>query len=179
MGAPLRSLAPVVSIRAISAVWDRSTASGNDLLVLLALADYVGKDDDHCWPSQESIANKTRLSLSTVRRSLRSLEALGEVVTGPHAGPRYENARRPLNTYRLTLIAGQSDRSKPVRSAQIAGQIGEVSRSAVTGRTGSNREGTPASTQKCSKRGHEHATVTARLGCTACRFENLGPAGEA
>ena len=174
-----------MSLRATSAVWARSKAAGNDLLVLLALADYVGRDDDYCWPSQESLAEKTRLSLSTVRRCVRSLEKLGEIVTGPNQGPRYENARRPLNTYRLAVMAGylegiqggQSDRSttsKPVKSGQITGQNGSDNRSAVTSITGSNGEGKAAGAQRsCPRPGHEHAPVSARYGCTACRVDML------
>lgn len=49
---------------------------GQRSLVLLALADQAN-DEGLCWPSQEKLAPKARQSVSTLRRSLRSLEKWG------------------------------------------------------------------------------------------------------
>src|ERR1700728_467618 len=59
------------------------------LLVLLKLADNANQAGI-CWPSLPEICAKTRLSESTVRRSIQSLEESGHlsVVRGRGAGHR-------------------------------------------------------------------------------------------
>lgn len=59
-------------------VWQHSGAKGNDLLVLLALADNAN-DDGVCWPSLRYLAEKTRLHENTIRSRLKSLRGLGIV----------------------------------------------------------------------------------------------------
>lgn len=59
-------------------VWDRSTHSGGELLVLLALADYAG-EDGVAWPSVRTLARKSRLKERQVQYCLRSLAASGEI----------------------------------------------------------------------------------------------------
>jgi hypothetical protein len=50
-------------------VWANSPTSGNERLVLLALADACSRDDGTgCWPSAATIARKANISDSTVRR---------------------------------------------------------------------------------------------------------------
>jgi hypothetical protein len=73
-----------VSVAATTWVWGDSKAQGADLLVLLALADYA---DEHgnCYASWAKLQSKTRLSRSTVIRSLRRLqesEQLEEIKKG-------------------------------------------------------------------------------------------------
>jgi hypothetical protein len=62
-----------MSVAATTWVWGDSKAQGADLLVLLALADYA---DEHgnCYASWAKLQSKTRLSRSTVIRSLRRLQ---------------------------------------------------------------------------------------------------------
>src|SRR5258708_5321453 len=62
-------------------VWANSRASGNERLVLLALADACSRDDGTgCWPSAATIARKANISDRTVRRVIARLEAEGQVV---------------------------------------------------------------------------------------------------
>ncbi len=73
-----------MSVAATTWVWGDSKAQGADLLVLLALADYA---DEHgnCYASWAKLQSKTRLSRSTVIRSLRRLqesEQLEEIKKG-------------------------------------------------------------------------------------------------
>ena len=50
-------------------IWANSPASGNERLVLLALADACSRDDGTgCWPSAATIARKANISDRTVRR---------------------------------------------------------------------------------------------------------------
>lgn len=76
-----------MSHHATTRAWE-SGAKGNNMLVLLALADYAGGHNDpydYAYPSVPTLAGKTGLSSRTVQRCLRSLA--GEKVikkTGEH-----------------------------------------------------------------------------------------------
>ena len=62
-------------------VWANSPTSGNERLVLLALADACSRDDGTgCWPSAATIARKANISDRTVRRVIARLEAGGHVL---------------------------------------------------------------------------------------------------
>ncbi len=61
-------------------VWANSPTSGNERLVLLALADACSRDDGTgCWPSAATIARKANISDRSVRRVIARLEAAGQV----------------------------------------------------------------------------------------------------
>ena len=61
-------------------VWANSPTSGNERLVLLALADACSRDDGTgCSPSAATIARKASVSDRTVRRVIARLEAGGHV----------------------------------------------------------------------------------------------------
>lgn len=63
-----------MSIDVMNAVW-KSTLEGTcHRFVLLALADRAD-EDGYCWPGITNIMDKTDLSRSSVKRSLRHLEA--------------------------------------------------------------------------------------------------------
>lgn len=61
-----------MSVYISTAVWRHSQASGNTLLVLVALADQAN-DDGECWPKIEQIAKRCKLDRSTVLRHLKKL----------------------------------------------------------------------------------------------------------
>lgn len=65
-----------MSIKMINWVWENSETSGSQRLVLLALADYAD-EDCICWPSQQTIAHKCRLSRDYVKDILADLEKQG------------------------------------------------------------------------------------------------------
>lgn len=73
---------------------------GSEALVLLALADQAN-DEGFCWPSQEKLAPKARQSVSTLRRSLRSLEKMGLLTTITRSSTR----GRRSNLYLLHIGA--------------------------------------------------------------------------
>jgi hypothetical protein len=78
---PARAEAGNVSIAVINWVWTNSPTSGNERLVLLALADACSRDDGTgCWPSAATIARKANLSDRTVRRVIARLEADGHLL---------------------------------------------------------------------------------------------------
>jgi hypothetical protein len=64
-----------MSIAVMNWVWANSPTSGNERLVLLALADACSRDDGTgCWPSTATIARKANISDRTVRRVIARLE---------------------------------------------------------------------------------------------------------
>lgn len=89
---------------------------GSEALVLLALADQAN-DQGFCWPSQQKLAPKARQSVSTLRRSLRSLEKMGLLTTIT----RSSTSGRRSNLY-LLHIGAKPDLS--MRSARTV-NLGE------------------------------------------------------
>lgn len=66
----------------MTAVWERSTARGKHLLVLLALADWAD-DSGWCYPSYASVAKKSRMSRTLAVKLVDELEAAGELGVKP------------------------------------------------------------------------------------------------
>lgn len=62
-----------MSIKLMTAVWDREDVSSTQKLVLLALADWAN-DEGLCWPSIERVAKKSSLKKRAVQLAIRSLE---------------------------------------------------------------------------------------------------------
>lgn len=98
-----------MSVKVMTWVWDHSRSTGMERLVLLAIADSADHDGTNSWPSVSTLAAKTMVSDRTVRRSIRALEALGELLVEVQAGglastPEY---LRP-NLYTV-LVNGGSD----------------------------------------------------------------------
>lgn len=89
-----------MSVRASTWAWSLEEVMGSEALVLLALADQAN-DEGLCWPSQEKLAPKARQSVSTLRRSLRSLEKMGLLTTITRSSTR----GRRSNLYLLHIGA--------------------------------------------------------------------------
>jgi len=66
-----------MSFGATSVAWHHSKATGNDLLVLMAIANYIS--DEGAWPRIQTIAKDARVSERSVYRHLDNLKALGEI----------------------------------------------------------------------------------------------------
>ncbi|WP_163830754.1 helix-turn-helix domain-containing protein [Spartinivicinus ruber] len=65
-----------MSVQAIAWAFTLSNLEPNKKIVLLALADNAN-DQGYCWPAMDTIAEKTSLSRSTVKRHIKSLAKLG------------------------------------------------------------------------------------------------------
>lgn len=65
-------------------VWHHSKAKGIDLLVLMAIANYIS--DDGAFPKVETIAKDARTSSRQAHRSLNTLRDLGEIEWVQKAG---------------------------------------------------------------------------------------------
>jgi hypothetical protein len=64
-----------MSIKIMTAVWDREDLSSTQKLVLLALADWAN-DEGLCWPSIDRVAKKSSLKKRAVQLAIRSLEEM-------------------------------------------------------------------------------------------------------
>lgn len=87
---------------------------GSEALVLLALADQAN-DEGLCWPAQEKLAPKARQSVSTLRRSLRSLEKMGLLTTITRSSTR----GRRSNLYLLHIGAKPDLSMKSARAVSL------------------------------------------------------------
>jgi hypothetical protein len=67
-----------MSIKIMSRVWEQSKQGGSPLLLLLAIADNAN-DAGWCWPSQETLAKKIRMSPKSIPRIARKLQNAGEL----------------------------------------------------------------------------------------------------
>jgi hypothetical protein len=91
-----------MSVQVMGDVWKHSSAAGNDLLLLLAMADHAD-DKGVCWPSIAQLADKTRVSESTIKRSIKTLVDLGELKIEEAGGTFFvkDSTKRLANRYRL------------------------------------------------------------------------------
>jgi hypothetical protein len=89
-----------MSIAVMNWVWANSPTSGNERLVLLALADACSRDDGTgCWPSAATIARKANISDRTVRRVITRLEVEGHLIVHRGGG-------RTGSTNSYTVVTG-------------------------------------------------------------------------
>ncbi len=65
--------------------------SGNDKVVLLALADEANDEGEQCYPSHKRIADKCCISDRTVRTIIKRLSELGLVTVLTSGGGRHSN----------------------------------------------------------------------------------------
>src|SRR3990172_12280275 len=89
----------------ITAAWERAPlAKGNDLLVLLSLADQAN-DDGWCWPGQGSLVRRTKTSRATVQRAIGALAQAGYIEVHERPGTS--------NLYRVTIDGGPQSEGPP------------------------------------------------------------------
>ncbi len=80
-------------------VWRNSKATGNDRLVLLAIADEANDKGNNAFPSVRRLASKANCSKNTVTDSIKRLEALRELV----AHRPEKQGRGRFNTYEVVM----------------------------------------------------------------------------
>ncbi len=98
-----------MSVYCSSLAWRHGPADRNDLLVLLAIADFAD-DEGYCWPSIKSLAQKARMTDRGVQKIVRRLEAQGLVSIETGSG------RRNCNEYTLNLdLLRKGERETPNR----------------------------------------------------------------
>lgn len=84
-----------MSLEALTRVWKHSKAEHGDLLVVLAIADYMN-ENGAAWPSIDTIARKSRLNRRTVFDRITALVAMGELTV--------ERGQSTSNVYRLGSV---------------------------------------------------------------------------
>lgn len=95
-------------------VWQHSKTTGNDRLLLLAIADCADDDGDNAWPSVETLADKATCSERTVQRRIQHLEEIGCLTVLRGAG------RHGTHRYRVHMDAGAAKPPKPRRARPSA-----------------------------------------------------------
>ena len=105
-----------MSIKVMSAVWERSQHKGSALLLLLALADFAN-DTGECWPAVGTLAHKIRMSDRSVSRLLQTLIASGELAPDFRSG---RSTMYKILTSNLGISTG-GDKLSGVTSCQGGG----------------------------------------------------------
>ncbi|MEU3644062.1 helix-turn-helix domain-containing protein [Lentzea sp. NPDC034063] len=77
-----------MSIKVVTLAWEYAPVAGNELLLLLAIADQANDLGTDAWPSIDTLARKTRLNKRTVQRLLQRLSSAGLVTIEPGGGRR-------------------------------------------------------------------------------------------
>lgn len=85
-------------------VFESSEATGNDRLLLLAIADESDDDGTGAYPSMDRLAAKVRLPKRTVMRCVERLEAIGELEVERPA----QKGRGRFNRYRIVMKKGDT-----------------------------------------------------------------------
>ena len=100
-----------MSIAVMNWVRASSPTSGNERLVLLALADACSRDDGTgCWPSAATIARKANISDRTVRRVITRLAADGHLIVHRGGGRTGStNSYTVVTSDRVIHSPGQND----------------------------------------------------------------------
>jgi hypothetical protein len=91
-----------MSLRVSSLVWKHSRAEANELLVLLAIADFCD-ENGQAYPAVSTLAKMARCSQRTVQRSLRLLCSMLELTIESQLGPK------GVNTYSVQIAKLLSD----------------------------------------------------------------------
>jgi hypothetical protein len=108
-----------MSIRAIQAVWDRTTTGGSTRLLLLALADFAD-EDGLSWPSVQTLAHRTGRSERQVQRLIGYAIAAGELEAdrdGGRGSSRYRlrPGGQPVTERGVTQMSPQGRRPRHPR----------------------------------------------------------------
>lgn len=110
-----------MSVRATNWAWSLEEVMGSEAMVLLALADQAN-DEGFCWPAQQKLAPKARQSVSTLRRSLRSLEKMGLLTTITRSSTR----GRRSNLYLLHIGAKPDLSMKSARPVALSDEAAQA-----------------------------------------------------
>jgi hypothetical protein len=98
------------------AVWQNSQASGNDLLLLLALVKF--RQPKGMFATRETLAMMLRCNVDTVDRSLKRLKALGELVWD-----KGSNHSKRANRYFILLPGLDAQINSPLNASRNSQEI--------------------------------------------------------
>ena len=125
-----------MSIEVMNAVWSQSKAEGRARLVLLAIADMQGELG--AWPSISTLARMVNASERSVKRDIKTLQELGELIVHNQAAP--VDAQYRPNRYFVSL-SGVTDSVTGVTDG-ASGVTAQVSRGDSSGKSGVTGTGT-------------------------------------
>lgn len=103
-----------LNLNATKAAREHSQATGPAYAVLLALCFFADEQTWQADPSKEALADESRLSVPTVKRALKTLEDLGELLIEERPVP---GKKHKTNLYTITLPRPTAQPSKPKRPA--------------------------------------------------------------
>jgi hypothetical protein len=126
-----------MSVQATTWVWNQSKAGGTARLVLLALADHAHPDGTHAFPAVAELARMCGVSDRTVQRTLRDLEASGEIRTVREA-TRYLPTEYAIPGVGRGDIRG--DRLTPLDPAGVSSEAPGVTKEPFRGDTAMSPE---------------------------------------
>lgn len=108
-----------MSVRMLSRVWDCSRHTGNDLLMMLAIADFAD-DDGRAYPSVARLAEKCRMTSRNANKVIAVLRNGGELEIRQNEGPK------GTNLYRIVLdnLLPLSERTPPVETDTLSERTG-------------------------------------------------------
>ena len=175
-----REAAAGVSIAVMNWVWANSPTSGNERLVLLALADACSRDDGTgCWPSAATIGRKANISDRTVRRVIARLEADGQLLVhrgGARAGSTNSytvrtGTRNPGHDVTPDNLTGADTSDRPPRTLPCQG----TPDTAVSPDPPQNHQGTAAAAMRTPAAADPAARMAAEVGEFFERLAGLNP----
>lgn len=88
-----------MSVKVMTAVFDRYPNGGGEMLLALALADHASDDGSKVFPSVEALAEKTRQSVRSVQYQLRAMQATGWLILVSSGN----GGRSMTSEYRISL----------------------------------------------------------------------------
>jgi len=98
-----------MALNLVCAVLDRGPADLAEMAVLLAIADSADKDSGEAWPSQKTIARRSRQTDRSVRNVLRRLRSAGWITWEKRLRA---NGSQASNVYTLDLaMLGEAPRN--------------------------------------------------------------------
>jgi hypothetical protein len=102
-----------MSVAATNYVWEQSPAEGADRLVLLALADFAD-EQGNCFGSWGKLSEKTRLGRATIARSVKRLQAAGELVMVEKGHRKLAGDGAEATVWQIPGVAEMGLRMRPV-----------------------------------------------------------------
>ncbi|MGP8437161.1 helix-turn-helix domain-containing protein [Paraburkholderia fungorum] len=147
-----------MSVKLMTAVFDRYPEGGGEMLVALKLADHADDDGTHIYPSINYIAEKTRQSPRAVQYQIRRMQQTGFLLLVANAGGGRGRARE----YRINpdWINGAELAPIPAGSKGAENAPNQKGASDDTKGATGNRKGANESTKGCKAFAPESSGTT-------------------
>ncbi|MFD1839123.1 helix-turn-helix domain-containing protein [Paracidovorax cattleyae] len=109
-----------MSVKVMTAVFERYPSGGGEMLLALALADHASDDGTKVFPSVETLADKTRQSVRSVQYQLRRMEEAGWLIL-VSAG---NGGRSMTREYRISIDWIKGAEIAPIQKGAIRDEKG-------------------------------------------------------